>query len=75
MNIQIILKIILLIISAVLIFLVLMQHGKSKGLGSLGGGVETGYWKPGMSGENKLAKVTAICLAFFMAVSLLQLAV
>ena len=51
---------------------VLMQEGKSAGLGSLAGGSSETYWgkNKGRSKEGNLAKITKIMAAFFVVCAL-----
>ena len=66
-----ILKIVLMILFAIdciaLTVIVLMQEGKSAGLGSISGAAET-YWgrNKGRSMEGMLVKITKILAVFFM---------
>ena len=52
--------------------LVLMQEGKSAGLGTIGGAAET-YWgkNKGRSMEGTLVKLTKICAVSFMLLAIL----
>ncbi len=66
--IRIILTVVLIIVSVVLTVLVLMQEGKSQGLGAISGAAET-YWgkNKGRSMEGRLVKATTIlCVVFFL---------
>lgn len=67
-----ILLVVLLILSIVLTVVVLMQEGKSAGLGTIAGAADT-YWgkNKGRSMEGKLIKVTKIMVALFFILSLL----
>lgn len=70
-----IITILFLIDCVVLTFVVLMQEGKSAGLGSIAGGAET-YWgkNKGRSMEGALAKITRIlAVVFFVAALVLDL--
>lgn len=64
---RIVLTIIFIIICLALVVLVLMQEGKSAGLGSISGAAET-YWgkNKGRSMEGKLVKVTKYLAIGFM---------
>ncbi len=68
---KIILTILFIIVCIALVVLVLMQEGKSAGLGAISGAAET-YWgkNKGRSMEGKLVKITKI-----LAVSFILLAV
>jgi preprotein translocase subunit SecG len=58
---------------AALVVLVLMQEGKSQGLGAIQGTVENTYWgkNKGRSREGVLKKVTVCLSVAFVVVSLL----
>ncbi len=64
---KIILTILFIIICIALVVLVLMQEGKSAGLGAISGAAET-YWgkNKGRSMEGLLVKLTKILAALFM---------
>ncbi|MDR2044288.1 MAG: preprotein translocase subunit SecG [Clostridium sp.] len=64
---RVILTIIFIVTCIALTVLVLMQEGKSAGLGSIGGMAET-YWgkHKGRSMEGLLIRVTKILAVFFM---------
>lgn len=64
---RIILTIVFIIICVALIVLVLMQEGKSAGLGSIAGAAET-YWgkNKGRSMEGLLVKITKVLAVLFM---------
>ncbi len=68
---RIVLTIIFIIVSVALATIVLMQEGKSAGLGAISGAAET-YWgkNKGRSMEGKLVKVTR-----YLAISFILLAV
>lgn len=69
-----ILTIVLIIISVVLTVIVLMQEGKTQGLGAISGAAET-YWgkNKGRSMEGHLVKGTvALCVVFFILCMLLD---
>ena len=67
---RIILTIVFILICIALVVLVLMQEGKSAGLGSISGAAET-YWgkNKGRSMEGMLVKVTRILVIVFMILS------
>ena len=72
---RIVLTILLIIISVVFTGIVLMQEGKSAGLGTISGAAET-YWgkNKGRSMEGALEKFTKILgIVFFVAVIVLDL--
>jgi len=64
---KIILTIIFVIVCIALVVLVLMQEGKSAGLGAISGAAET-YWgrNKGRSMEGLLVKITKILAVLFM---------
>ena len=64
---KIILTILFIIICIALVVLVLMQEGKSAGLGAVSGAAET-YWgkNKGRSMEGRLVKLTKILAVLFM---------
>ncbi len=64
--------IVLIALSIVLTVLVLMQEGKSAGLGSIAGAADT-YWGKvkGRSMEGRLVKATKILVAAFFVLSIL----
>lgn len=70
--IRIICLIVLIALSIVLTVLVLMQEGKSAGLGSIAGAADT-YWGKvkGRSMEGRLVKATKILVAAFFVLSIL----
>ena len=69
---RIILKILFIIVSVVLATIVLMQEGKSAGLGVISGAAET-YWgkNKGRSIEGKLEKFTKILAVAFMLLAII----
>ncbi len=74
---KIILTIIFIIVCVALVVLVLMQEGKSAGLGALGGAAET-YWgkNKGRSMEGLLVKITrGLAIAFVVLAAILNLSV
>lgn len=64
---RLVINIIFILVCVVLTVLVLMQEGKSAGLGSISGAAET-YWgrNKGRSMEGMLVKITKILAVFFM---------
>ncbi|MDD6811237.1 MAG: preprotein translocase subunit SecG [Lachnospiraceae bacterium] len=68
---RIVLTVIYIIISIALVVLVLMQEGKSAGLGAISGMAET-YWgkNKGRSMEGKLVKITTGLAVFFLLLSI-----
>lgn len=64
---RIVLTIIFIIICVALVVLVLMQEGKSAGLGSISGAAET-FWdkNKGRSMEGMLVKITKVLAVLFM---------
>ena len=64
---RIVINIIFILVCVELTVLVLMQEGKSAGLGSISGAAET-YWgrNKGRSMEGMLVKITKILAVFFM---------
>ncbi len=69
---EIMLGVILFVTSIVLIVIVLMQEGRSDGLGAIAGGAETFLGKnKGRTMEDKLVKITKIVASTFFVLSLL----
>ena len=68
---RVVLTIVLVLICVAISVIVLMQEGKSGGLGALSGSNDT-YWSrnKGRSLEGKLGKATAILGALFMVLAL-----
>lgn len=69
-----IITIVLVIISILLTIIVLMQEGKSEGLGSLGGGASSDtYWSKNKSRsvEGALEKITKVLAVLFFVLSFL----
>ena len=64
---RVVINIIFILVCVALTVLVLMQEGKSPGLGSISGAAET-YWgrNKGRSMEGMLVKITKILAVFFM---------
>ena len=68
---RVVINIIFILVCVALTVLVLMQEGKSAGLGSISGAAET-YWgrNKGRSMEGMLVKITKILAVFFMLLAL-----
>ena len=66
-TLRMVLTIIFILICIALVILVLMQEGKSAGLGSISGAAET-YWgkNKGRSMEGMLVKITKVLAVSFM---------
>ena len=64
---RVVINIIFILVCVALTVVVLMQEGKSAGLGSISGAAET-YWgrNKGRSMEGMLVKITKILAVFFM---------
>ena len=64
---RVVINIIFILVCVALTVLVLMQEGKSAGMGSISGAAET-YWgrNKGRSMEGMLVKITKILAVFFM---------
>ena len=64
--------VIFILISATLVVLVLLQEGKSQGLGAIQGSVENTYWSKnkGRSTEGIMKRVTVILSVLFVLLSL-----
>lgn len=62
-----ILTVLFIIISLVITVIILMQEGKSQGLGAISGAADT-YWgkNKGRSMEGMLVKLTKICVTLFL---------
>lgn len=69
---RIVLTIVFILVSVALSAIVLMQEGKSAGLGVISGAAET-YWgkNKGRSIEGKLEKITKILVVVFMLIAIL----
>lgn len=67
---KIVLTVFFILICIALVVLVLMQEGKSAGLGSISGAAET-YWgkNKGRSMEGRLVKFTKILAVLFMVIA------
>lgn len=70
-TLRLLLTVLYVVISIALVVVVLMQEGKSGGLGALGGSGET-YWgkNKGRSLEGKLETITKILATLFIVISL-----
>ena len=68
---RVVINIIFILVCVALTVLVLMQEGKSAGLGSISGAAET-YWgrNKGRSAEGKLEKFTTIAAIAFLVIAL-----
>ena len=68
--IKIAVSIVYIVVSVALVILVLMQEGKTKGLGSISGAAET-YWgkNKGRSMEGMLVKITKVLAFLFLALT------
>ncbi len=64
---KIVISVLYIIVSVALIALVLMQEGKTQGLGSIAGAAET-YWgkNKGRSMEGMLVKITRVLAVLFL---------
>lgn len=69
---KIVLTIVFILICVSLVVLVLMQEGKSAGLGSISGAAET-YWgkNKGRSMEGRLVKITRVLAVLFMVLAVI----
>ena len=69
---RIVLTVVFILVSVALAAIVLMQEGKSAGLGVISGAAET-YWgkNKGRSIEGKLEKITKILVVAFMLIAIL----
>ncbi|MBO4911108.1 MAG: preprotein translocase subunit SecG [Butyrivibrio sp.] len=65
--------VIFILVCAVLVILVLLQEGKSQGLGAIQGTVENTYWgkNKGRSTEGMMKKATVFLCALFIILSIL----
>ena len=68
---RIVLTIIFIIVCIALVVLVLMQEGKTQGLGSIGGAAQT-YWgkNKGRSMEGRLVQITKILAILFFVLAI-----
>lgn len=66
-----ILTIVFIILSIVITVAILMQEGKSAGLGAIAGAADT-YWgkNKGRSMEGMLVKITRICVILFLVLAM-----
>lgn len=71
-SLRIILTVIFILVCLSLVVLVLMQEGKSAGLGSISGAAET-YWgkNKGRSMEGRLVRFTKILAVLFMVLAVI----
>lgn len=71
-TLRIVLTVIYILICIALVILVLMQEGKSAGLGSISGAAET-YWgkNKGRSMEGKLVKITTGLAVGFLVIAVI----
>lgn len=71
-TLRLILTIIFILVCVALVVLVLMQEGKSQGLGSLGGATES-YWgkNKGRSMEGRLVQITRLLAISFMVLAVI----
>lgn len=69
---RVIINVIFIIVCVALTVLVLMQEGKSAGLGSISGAAET-YWgkNKGRSMEGMLVKITKVLAVLFMVLAVI----
>ena len=69
--IETILQVVLVILSIVLMVIILLQEGKSAGLGAISGASDT-YWgkNKGRSMEGMLVKITRIGVILFLVISI-----
>ena len=65
-----ILTIVFIILSIVITVIILMQEGKSAGLGAIAGAADT-YWgkNKGRSMEGVLVKLTRVCVILFLVIA------
>ena len=66
-----ILTVVFIILSIVITVVILMQEGKSAGLGAIAGAADT-YWgkNTGRSMEGMLVKITRICVILFLVLAM-----
>ncbi len=69
---RVILTILFIVVCIAITVLVLMQEGKSAGLGAISGAAET-YWgkNKGRSMEGMLVKLTKVCAVLFIALAVI----
>lgn len=67
---KIVLTVIFILISVALTVIILMQEGKSAGLGAIAGAADT-YWgkNKGRSMEGVLVKLTRVCVILFLVIA------
>ena len=65
-----ILSVLFIIISLIITVVILMQEGKSAGLGAISGAADT-YWgkNKGRSMEGMLVKLTRVCVILFLVIA------
>ena len=65
-----ILSVLFIIISLIITVVILMQEGKSAGLGAISGAADT-YWgkNKGRSMEGVLVKLTGVCVILFLVIA------
>lgn len=70
-TLRLIVNIVFIIVCVLLTVIVLMQEGKSAGLGSISGAAET-YWgkNKGRSMSGMLLKLTKVCAVLFMVLAI-----
>ena len=65
-----ILSVLFIIISLIITVVILMQEGKSAGLGAISGAAETDWGKnKGRSMEGVLVKLTRVCVILFLVIA------
>ncbi|MCD7708586.1 MAG: preprotein translocase subunit SecG [Clostridiales bacterium] len=66
-----ILTVVFIILSVIITVVILMQEGKSAGLGAIAGAADT-YWgkNKGRSMEGMLVKVTRVCVILFLVIAM-----
>lgn len=66
-----ILTVVFIILSIVITVVILMQEGKSAGLGAIAGAADT-YWgkNKGRSMEGMLVKITRVCVVLFLVIAM-----
>ena len=66
-----ILTVVFIIISLIITVVILMQEGKSAGLGAISGAADT-YWgkNKGRSMEGMLVKITRACVVLFLVIAM-----
>ncbi len=70
-SLKIIVEVAMIAVCVILNIIILMQEGKSNGLGSLAGSSADSYWSKnkGRSMEGRLVKVTRILVAVFLIIA------